>query len=426
MNAPQPDGTVSAADDITRSELLPFLISFGDLRRRAFLWPGVTTAIFAIALLILAGANEKAFLGLLATYLWLANIYLVYLWCGKKQPFPYVLLITALSFILDLILLRPIQLTERALPSLIAPGLVEELAKALPLGIVLLATCRLSHYRQRKYGLREPLDGILLAAASASGFAFLETMFLYVPKYGAAVGVPRLAVNILGHIAYAGAFGYFIGLAVLHRRNVKKAMLAIVMGYLIANLLHDLWDAISIYGKTFVLFGLVHEMLVAVSAFIVLATAILKAREISPEREFLWPFGNMPVYQAPEVGPVPVSPAMFGDFWLLIGSARTRLANGGNVTVRDIPSLKARSPDGTIAEVLRHPGDPRVLVLRNLSTTTWEAVLPDGTVRPVEPAGTVRLAGGIRLDFGTQAGAITMTAHDPEADPPPQGEREWC
>lgn len=421
-----PDGTASPADDITRSELLPFLISFRDLRRRAFLWPGVTTAICAIALLLLANANEKAFLGLLATYLWLANIYLVYLWCGKKQPFPYVLLITVFSFTLDLILLRPIQLAERALPSLIAPGLVEELAKALPLGIVLLATSGLSHYRQRKYGLREPLDGILLAAASASGFAFLETMFLYVPKYGAAIGVPRLAVNVLGHIAYAGAFGYFIGLAVLHRRNVKKALLAVVMGYLIANLLHDLWDAIGVYGKAFILFGLAHEILVSVTAFIVLATAILKAREISPEREFLWPFGSVSAYQAPEVGPAPAMPLLFGDFWLEIGNSRTRLDEGTNITTREIPTLKAGSPDGTIGEVRRHPADPHVLVLRNISTTKWEAVLPDGTVREVAPAGTVRLTGGTRIDFGKQAGAITITTHDPESDPPPQGEREWC
>ncbi|MGH7094482.1 MAG: PrsW family intramembrane metalloprotease [Stellaceae bacterium] len=426
MTSLPPDGSVVTVDNISRTELLPFLVSFRDLRKRAFLWPGVTTALFAVASLALAGANMNGFLGLLAVYLWLVNLYLVYLWCGKKQPFPYILLVTLASFALDVVILRPVQLAERALPSLIAPGLVEEFVKALPLLAILLITCRMSHHRQRKYGLREPLDGILLGAASASGFAFLETMFLYVPHYGVAVGVPRLAVNCLGHIAYASTFGYFIGLAVMHRHNVKKAVLAVLIGYLLANLLHDLWDAIGLYTGHFQILGIVHLVLVAITAFIVISTTTLKAREISPEREFLWPFGNMPAYQAPEVGPVPVSPAMLGDFWLQIGSARTRLADGGNVTVRDIPSLKARSPDGTVAEVLRHPGDPHVLVLRNLSTTTWEAVLPDGTVRPVEPAGTVRLAGGTRLDFGTQAGAITVTEHDPETDPPPQGEREWC
>ena len=57
----------------------------------------------------------------------------------------------------------------------------------MPVGIVLLAAWKLLRIRRREYGLREPLDGIILAAASATGFAFLETMFVYVPHYGAMI-----------------------------------------------------------------------------------------------------------------------------------------------------------------------------------------------------------------------------------------------
>jgi hypothetical protein len=322
--------------------------------------------------------------------------------------------------------LTAIDKAESALPAFAAPGLVEETVKALPLGLVLLATWKLPRARRRKYGLREPLDGILVAAASASGFAFLETMFVYVPHFGAMIGAPRMLTNGFGHIAYAGALGYFIGLAALHGHNRKKAILAVIVGFLIANLLHDLWDAMRFYEGAFRVMSPLHEVAVAVLAFVILASMILKGREVSPEREFLWPYGSMAPYRAPEVDPLPAMPAQVGDMWLQIGAIRTRLAEDTFVTVREIPSLAARQTDGVVAEVRRHPTEAGLLVLRNLSSVTWEAVLSDGTVRAVAPAGTVRLIGGTRIDFGTQHGAILVTAHDPESDPPPKSDDEWC
>jgi hypothetical protein len=251
-------------------------------------------------------------------------------------------------------------------------------------------------------------------------------MFVYVPHFGALIGTPRMLTNGFGHIAYAGAFGYFVGLAMLHGHNRKKVILAIVVGFLIANGLHDLWDAMRFYAGVVRIVSPLHEVAVAVVAFVVLASAILKGREVSPEREFLWPFGSLPPYRAPEVEPLPVMPAMHGDLWLQIGAVRTRLDADTDVTIRDLSSLKARTPDGVVAEVRRHPNEVGMLVLRNLSTVHWEAVLPDGAIRAIEPAGTVRLISGTRLDFGTQHGFIVMTEHDPESDPPPKSNDEWC
>jgi hypothetical protein len=65
-------------------------------------------------------------------------------------------------------------------------------------------------------------------------------------------------------------------------------------------------------------------------------------------------------------------------------------------------------------------------VLRNLSKETWEAVLPNGSVREVAPAGTVRLLAGTRLDFGEQSGAILVTSTEIGADPRAQPAEEWC
>src|SRR5271170_28613 len=108
---------------ISRADLLPFLTSFADLRRRAFLWPGVTLAFFTAALLVFAALdNETAFSWCLAGLISLTNLYLAYLWCGKKMPFPFIALIAIAAFGLDMVLSPVIVAAEKALPSLLAPG----------------------------------------------------------------------------------------------------------------------------------------------------------------------------------------------------------------------------------------------------------------------------------------------------------------
>ena len=397
-------------DDITYAELLPFL-SFRDLRKRAFLWPGLTTALFGVAMLLLAGIkNEDGFFWALSSFVWLTNIYLVFLWCGKKMPFPYILGITVFAFLLDFLLLKPIVIAEVALWGPISPGLVEETVKALPILIVWFFGRFLSHAGQRKYGVREPLDGIILAAASASGFAFLETMFLYVPKYGAMIGTPRVLINVFGHIAYSAAFGYYIGLAALHHHKPKRVVAALLLGFFIANGLHDAWDAVR-YLPIPILSPL-QLVVIAVASFVILASMILKAREVSPEHEFLWPFAAMPPYLAPEVQPLPEMPQMPGDCWLAIGAKRLPLSAGAELTGADISGLAAASNDGVVAAVVPHPSDPDMLVLRNLSRSKWEAVRVDGSVRDVNPAETIRLIPGTRIDFGGSAAAILLTPHE--------------
>jgi hypothetical protein len=96
------------------------------------------------------------------------------------------------------------------------------------------------------------------------------------------------------------------------------------------------------------------------------------------------------------------------------------------LTVRDIPCLAASGADGIVAEVLEHPDDQSLLVLRNLAKSAWEAVLPDGRVHRIEPAGTVRLLAGTRIVFGTQAGVILVTSTEMGANPRAQAEVEWC
>ena len=413
--------------EISRADLLPFLTSFSELRRRSFLWPGVTLAIFSAALLIFAATgSEKGFFWCLSSLISLGNLFLIYLWCGKKMPFPYMVLIALVAFGIDFALSPLIIRGERLMPEFLAPGIIEESIKVLPVLLVLAAGMLLSHPLQREYGLREPLDGIILAAASATGFAFLETMFVYVPKYGELISAPRLLVNIFGHMAYGCALGYFIGLAALRHRRAIPAAVAVGVGWLLANLLHDLWDAMRYYGGSLAIMSPIHEVIIAIVCFVVLGSLIMKARELSPEREFLWPFGSLMPYRAPEVEPLPEMPVLPGDIWLMIAGRRLSLTETTHLTVRDIPCLAAPRPDGIVAEVREHPEDDTVLVLRNLSNNIWEVVLPDGAVRTISPAGTVRLIAGTRIVFGTQAGVILVTSTEMGANPHVHVEEEWC
>ncbi|HWB49239.1 MAG TPA: PrsW family glutamic-type intramembrane protease [Stellaceae bacterium] len=413
--------------EISRADLLPFLMSFSELRRRSFLWPGVTLAVFSAALLIFAASDsQKGFFWCLAGLISLGNLFLIYLWCGKKMPFLYMVMVALGAFALDSVLGPLILVGERMMPEAIAPGIIEESVKILPVVVVLAAGLVLSHRLQREYGLREPLDGIILAAASATGFAFLETMFVYVPKYGELISAPRLLVNIFGHIAYGCAWGYFIGLAALRHRRAVPAAIAVTIGFVLANLLHDLWDAMRYYGGSLAIMSPIHEVVIAVVCFVVLGSLIMKARELSPEREFLWPFGSLLPYRAPEVEPLPAMPVLPGDLWLVIAGRRLSLTETTHLTVRDIPCLQAPAADGIVAEVREHPDNAELLVLRNLSKDTWEAVLPDGTVRRTEPAATVRLIAGTRIVFGTQSGVILVTATEIGANPRAHAEVEWC
>ena len=415
-----------AADplDISYGELLPFL-SWRDLRRRGFLGPGITTALFGVAMFLVINFKNglTPFLYILTGFIGLASLYLIYLWCGKKMPLVYVLLVALLIFVFDCFFLNLVGHENAILPFPIAPALTEEPAKALPVVLIWFIGRRLRPARQRKYGVREPLDGIILAAASATAFAFVETMLEYMPKYGADVGPPRFLLNIYSHIAFSAIFGYYVGLAALHHHKPKRVVGALMLGLFLAGTLHDLWDAPALIPGLLpnnivgnLILGPLWQIVMCIASLVILAAMILKGREVSPEHEFLWPFGSMPAYRAPLVQPLPDAPLLEGDRWLAIGASRVRLTLGAGLTGGDIPCLVAAGADGIVAQVMAHPSDPSMPMLRNLSRSTWEAVRVDGTVREVTPAETIRLIPGTRIDFGTMAGAVLLTPHDLSSD----------
>ncbi|MDX6456595.1 MAG: hypothetical protein QOE55_292, partial [Acidobacteriaceae bacterium] len=358
-------------------------------------------------------------------------------------------------------------------------GFFEEIVKALPiLGLVVAARYMTPEVRA-KIGVEEPLDGILIGAASGGGFAIMETLIQYTPRdlvntwtttvlafrgvpiqnadtvmnnmngeqlrslisqgsnlLNTAPGIKWLIIRSIdlsfGHMAYAGYFGYFIGLSVIKPEQRWKILL---IGLASASLPHALWDTVASMDSVPL------QAAIALLSYAVLAAAVLKAREISPNRSLLQPsliFGASrpsPAYAAPMPSPVPsaappvvsapplirpglatdtppaplispsVGPAGRIASRLRVGTKFLIIVPGLRLLEHQVPGLLAQSPGGPVAEVTRNPNDPSILGLTNLSSSAWEAV-SNGSRRQIAPGQTIKLAPGAKIDFGSTDGEV--------------------
>ena len=196
-------------------------------------------------------------------------------------------------------------------------ALPEELEKISPalLGLFIAMKVRRKGHSsplEDQFAVREPLDGILMGIAGAAGFHFVEAvqyaqaplakfamlqqnapqlLAQLIQKYGA--NAPALLMQqgldaglsaafqvilrglrgAVGHLAYSGIFGYYVGLAAL-RPDHKWTLL--LRGFLTATLVHATWNATS---------GVGGGIFVPPVAFALLITSIIKARSVSPSRE---------------------------------------------------------------------------------------------------------------------------------------------
>jgi RsiW-degrading membrane proteinase PrsW (M82 family) len=185
-------------------------------------------------------------------------------------------------------------------------GLCEELFKALPLFVLMLVGAVIAR-RVRNAGSRpirfwrgvrrhialcEPLDGIVMGAASGSGFFLNETLGQYVPqlmhaaKYpgsqaynGLVVLLARGIPELAEHSAWAGLFGYFIGLSVLRPRMAVGLLL---LGWCSAAALHGAWDFVGNLDNPIVVISF--WLVLGVLSYGLLAGAIFKGLDISPRR----------------------------------------------------------------------------------------------------------------------------------------------
>ncbi len=314
-------------------------------------------------------------------------------------------------------------------------GLKEELMKAVPVLLIALLAPKIKASFARSLEIHEPLDGILIATGSALGFTMVETMMQYVPNAMTSGGfsaglnllIERVGADPAGHIAYSGYFGYFIGLAMMMRKNRWRT---IGIGWLCAAILHTLWDSLTVTSVPLLL-------AVGIVSYAFLGAAILKARQISPSRaqnfatqiyhggeapppqafqpaaygqpaQAAPPQAFQPAVYAPPQAPAPTfstAPTPHALTFFVAGQ-RLLLTPGRRLTEAEMPGLLASAGNGVVAEVTRHPTDPNLLGLRNLSSVIWMASTPSGESREIPSGKTIRLAPGTSVQFASIRGEI--------------------
>jgi len=538
--AKRPGGVMVQGTEATRSQLIPVITKWNELGKTAQLGPvifcivvffGMATfgSLTTIEYPILSADGKywldprewiytSNFLIMLAVFLTMVSLYFIYRMIGKNKSW-YILLGSA-GFTAYYLWLFHVDhyfvwmyeffhlhlaggepdnnapFIQLFIQHFLGTGFFEEIVKALPIFALVIAGSYMTPEMKSKIGVEEPLDGILIGAASGGGFAVMETLLQYVPQdlvnrwttialafrgitgrqateaalaamrfddlraliqlgsnvLGTAPGIKSLIIRSIdesfGHMAYAGYFGYFIGLSVIKPEQRWKILM---IGLVSASIPHALWDTVLSMDTVPL------EAAIALLSYAVLAAAVLKAREISPNRGLLQPsviFGGprpataytpavvttpVPAYAspapsapaaayaapAPAYTPVAVSAPAAPRVGLAadaapapaagpVGSNGNRLRVGAKFLVivpglrlleHQVPGLLAQTPGGAVAEVTRNPNDPSVLGLTNLSSSAWE-VVSNGARRQVGPGQTIKLAPGSKIDFGSTDGEV--------------------
>lgn len=313
---------LDASSSATGSEMFPVFGKRKELIKKGLIIPvGIA---FLFGMILTAVVDKPAmFRNVLGIFIGLACFYAIYSLCGKRKPW-YVLVgatvFTAalmyspffhLFFLLFYNMIGTPQgeafdqlsFPRQVIGRFFSTGGMEEFVKIIPVLIVWKLTSKLKSPKREYIGVTEPLDGILIAAASALGFVFLETLGQYAPNAvmnvaanihnhlpdlpaevavlaGSVFGLESVIMRILpelsGHLAYSAYFGYFVGLAAMKPKHMWKLLLT---GYACAAGLHAIWDLFC--DRPGFLF-LQLPMMIVFYAFMV--AAILKARQISPSR----------------------------------------------------------------------------------------------------------------------------------------------
>jgi RsiW-degrading membrane proteinase PrsW (M82 family) len=152
--------------------------------------------------------------------------------------------------------------------AVVAP-FVEEAGKGLFLVVVVVFR------RSQVHGL---LDGIVYAALVGIGFAFVEDILYYTASLsqggGAALTFTFVLRGVMGpfaHPLFTSALGVGIGIAVSTRSRALR-WVAPVLGYLVAVLLHGIWNGSSFWGARGFLLAYAAVMLPLLVIVLALAT----------------------------------------------------------------------------------------------------------------------------------------------------------
>jgi len=153
-------------------------------------------------------------------------------------------------------------------------GPVEELLKLLVVYF----------YAYRRKEFDEPLDGVIFSAAAALGFAAVENVF-YLARNDSALVLLRGPLSNPGHALFSALWGLSLSRAKAAPNIVGERLPIITRGFLIASLLHSLFDLLLLAADrlSVVFFALL--IAVMVTLFFWARSRIKFHSDTSPHRE---------------------------------------------------------------------------------------------------------------------------------------------
>ena len=457
------------------SEIIPFRSTKINILKSGILIPlGVTAAV---CVLLFSLTNFYQIMYVFSAYLLFCIFYAAYVYSGIQKPvLIYIIPVVILYFELTPSILGPfIYVFRTILPGstpehpaflntfvsmFFGAGLMEELMKAVPaligLSIALRAPSNAANPQTSRYldwlRVSTPLEGLMIGLAAGAGFIYVETLFQYVPNMvntvaktsGAGAGfangfallLPRVLQGVIGHMAWAGISGYFIGLVARYPGSMIKLL---AFGWLVPALLHALWNSSSYLGSI--------GMWVsgAITLFIFVG-CLLKAKQLEAVRKgpaFIptdsiivggvplpVAAGTMPEHRATAWGGlsqvvgaffqpkaatatpgafpmgVPAAPtaaapqaAAVPRYILSNGAERYGIVAGQTIDLAMLFPGRGLS-SGTLAEVTVHPQDAQAIGLKNMTSAVWTVTLDTGATTTVAAGRSVKLVANEKIKIG--------------------------
>ena len=257
------------------------------------------------------------------------------------------------------------------------------------------------------------------------------------PAAGAAQGlmllIPRVLNGVVGHMAYAGTFGYFAGLAVSHPRATFRLL---AIGYALAALMHGFWNSSSYLSPSW---GLAAS---AILTGIIFFSCFMKARQLEASRLGLPVDGRSILALTPHLAvgaarPAGIVPPPQTGVAGALSAVATAFERSVGVTARTttpppggFPPSSGVPPSGLSIDWgdLRYALSPGRLVdftvlfpnagvppesrgavveardgaldIRNTGRATWAVMRPDGAAATIAPGGVVRPLDGMTFVLG--------------------------
>lgn len=381
------------------------------LRRRSSVLTWVTMGVLGLGavlialLVVLTGGPAVAVVTTLLAAVSFPLLIAVCFWLDRYEPEPGRYRLAALgwgavvavviSFVAEQLLFA-LPGTDAFVDTAVIAPLVEEAGKGLFLVAVLLL---------RRHQLHGVVDGIVYAALVGIGFAFVEDILYYSSALleGGGVGlsvtfVLRGVVSPFAHPLFTAATGVGIGLG-LGTRSLRVRRLAPGLGFVVAVVLHGVWNGSTYYGGAGFSFAYLAIMLPALGVLVGLAVwaRIREGRMLTSGLLQTTALGWTRPEEIRWVARLPDRVSSRGYARQRGGRPAKLALQAFQQTLTEIAFLHLRALDGTAPRdvnqrmlgLLQHAAALRPWVILPPSPgrppTPWQAALPPGEPAPAAP-----------------------------------------